>query len=436
MMEELAMDLPAILARHVEELVIPGAQLGVLRDGKATIACAGSADLELGSPIEPSTAFQIASVTKPMNALVATRLAARGALEFRAALDRAIPELDGVGWAREVVADDLLANTGGVPMSVRTEFEFSADGDDALTLLATELAQGVRAFPARSAWSYSNAAACLLGRLIEVVTGDVYEEALRRELFQPLGMTTTGFAHDQPPAHMATGYRDSEAGPPEPATPWASRPLGPAGASVWSNVGDLLRLARPLASAEEAFFDERWRRWLLDVRVELTIPPFMDAWGRSLSVFRWPGGPVWFWFGVCPGFRAYWMVVPTKNCALCLLVNGERGADLFRALLPGVMAALGVAVPPLDLTSPTRPHHDLAPYCGRYAWPDREILVALEPDGLELSGAIAGRLLPIDQRRFRWPAGDPDFPFVTFADFGEDGRPHLLYHAIWAYPRA
>ena len=100
------------------------------------------------------------------------------------------------------------------------------------------------------------------------------------------------------------------------------------------------------------------------------------------------------------------------------------------------MADLGVTVPPLYLTPATRPRDELALYRGRYAWPDSEILVGLGADGLELSGAIAGRLLPIDHRRFRWPDGDPDFPFVTFADFGADGRPHLLYHAIWAYPRA
>jgi CubicO group peptidase (beta-lactamase class C family) len=429
-------DLPETLAQQVEARVIPGAQLGVLRDGETTIACAGSADLELGKTVQPSTAFQIASVTKPMNALAAVRLAARGAFGFQTTLDRAIPELDGVEWAREVAVDDLLTNTGGLPMSERTEFAFTADGDDALSLLATELAQGVPAFPARSAWSYSNAAATLLGRLIELVTGHTYEEALRRELFEPLEMKKTGFAHDQPPANMATGYRGGKTDPPEPATLWASRPLGPAGASVWSNVGDLLRLARPLVSPEEAFLEERWRRWLLDVRVELTIPPFMDAWCRSLSVFRWPGGPVWFWCGVCSGFRAFWLVVPAQNCALCLLVNSERGAELFRALIPGLLADLGVTMSPLNLTPMALPRDELAHYCGRYAWPDSEILVELDADGIRLSGAAAGRLLPIDQRLFRWPDGDPDFPFVTFADFGVDGRPHLLYHAIWAYPRA
>jgi CubicO group peptidase (beta-lactamase class C family) len=430
------MDLPAALAQHIEALGIPGAQLGVLHDGETTIACAGSADLELGSPVQGSTTFQIASVTKPMNALAASRLAARDALDFQTTLDRAIPELAGVDWAREVAVDDLLTNTCGLPMSNRTEFAITGDGDDALPLLAGELARGAPTFPAHSAWSYSNAAASLLGRLIEVATGHTYEEALRGELFEPLAMTKTGFAHDQPPSDMATGYQDSKADPPEPATLWTSRPLGPAGASVWSDVGDLLSLARPLVATDEAFLDERWRSRLLDVSVEVKIPPFMDAWCRSLSLFRWPGGPVWFWFGVCPGFRAFWLIVPAQNSALCLLVNSDRGAALFRALIPAVMADLGVTVPPLSLAPRPRSPAELGLYCGRYAWPDREILVELESDGLRLSGAATGRLVPVDHGLFRWPDGDPDFPFVTFAGFAVDGRPHLLYHAIWAYPRA
>jgi hypothetical protein len=247
-------------------------------------------------------------------------------------------------------------------------------------------------------------------------------------------MATTGFAHDRPPGARATGYGIGTTGPPEAATLWSSRPLGPAGASVWSTVNDLLRLAGPLVS-DSAYLEGGRRRWMLEVSVQLTIPPFMDAWGRSLSLFRWPGGPVWFWCGVCPGFRAFWLLLPDRNSAVCLLVNSDRGAALFRALLPEVMAEFGVTVPPLP-TVPAPPQIlDLSPYRGRYAWPDREIVVEPDGDGLALSGALTGRLLPIDRGLFRWPEGDPDFPYVTFSAFGSDGRPNLLYHAIWAYPR-
>jgi CubicO group peptidase (beta-lactamase class C family) len=90
------MDPQHTLTEHVEAVGAVGASLALLRDDELTLACAGSADLESGAPVDASTAFLIASVTKPMNAVVACRLAARGLLDFSASLDTAIPEL--VGW--------------------------------------------------------------------------------------------------------------------------------------------------------------------------------------------------------------------------------------------------------------------------------------------------------------------------------------------------
>lgn len=426
-----------MLVEQVEALGIPGAQLGVLSGGELTTVCAGLADLRSETSVRPSTTFQIASVTKPMNALAAARLAAAGSLDFDSPLDRAIPELEDAPWAGGVVVEDLLTNVGGLPMSERTEFEFEVTGDDGLSRLASELARGTAAFPAGSCWSYSNAAACLLGRLIEVLTDLSYEDALRQELYEPLGMTATGFLHDRPPTWMATGYQAQESPeePPAEATLWSSRALGPAGTTVWSNVGDLLRMARTLVEPEDTYLPQPWPSWLLELTVDLTIPPFMDAWCRALSMFRWPGGPVWGWLGVCSGFRAYWLLLPTRSCATALLVNSDRGAELYRALLPSLMAELGVNVPPA-YPAPPRARDGLSRYCGRYAWPDSEILVELELDGVRMSGAAEGHLVPIDDQLFRWPTGDPDFPFVTFAEPDSDGKSPLLYHAVWAYPRA
>src|SRR5262249_54039100 len=129
-------DLGAMLVEQVEALGVPGAQLGVLRDGEMTTVCAGCADLQSRSEVQPSTTFQIASVTKPMNALIAARLAARGSLDFSSTLASAIPELADAPWARGVLVEQLLTNVGGLPMSRRTEFEFKANGDEALSVLA------------------------------------------------------------------------------------------------------------------------------------------------------------------------------------------------------------------------------------------------------------------------------------------------------------
>ena len=432
----LDMDLQDILADHVEALGIPGSVLGVLHEDARTVACAGSANLESASLVGPDTSFQIASVTKPMNALVACRLAARGLLDFTAPLDTAIPELAHSEWASHVRIEQLLTNDGGIPMTRGTEFLYKAESDDALARLAAELAEASPTFASGTSWSYSNAAACLLGRLIEVLTGETYERALRSELFEPLGMTTTGFIHDRPPPNMATGYEVGETkGPAAVSELWRSRGLGPAGTTVWSTAGDLLRLAGPLVSTRTDYLDDYWTTWLRETTVELRIPPFMDAWCRSLAVFRWEGGPVWAWFGICTGFRAFWLLIPTQRTAITLLVNSVNGAQLFRALLPDLMEDIGVRVPPMHSDSQTRTEEVLRRYCGHYGWPDAKSDLTLDGDALRVSGAQNSSLLPIDAHLFRRSDGDPDIPFMSFANFDASGRPHVLYNAVWAIPR-
>jgi CubicO group peptidase (beta-lactamase class C family) len=433
------MDLQHTLTEHVEAVGGVGASLGLLRDDELTVACAGSADLESGAPVDASTAFQIASVTKPMNAVVACRLAARGLLDFSASLDTTIPELAASEWAGGVRVEDLLTNIGGVPMSEATEFKYEASGDDALALLTADLAYASPTFKAGSSWSYSNAAACLLGRAIEVAAGQTYEQVLRDELFEPLQMSSTGFVHDRPPVSRAKGYDAGEDGHPTEQHLWDSRALGPAGTTVWTTAGDLLRLARPFASASDCdYLEAHWLDWLRETTTELTIPPFTEGWCRGLSVFRWAGGPVWGWLGICNGFRAFWLLVPGRRSAVALLVNSAVGAELYRAILPAVLGEVGVVVPEwnLDSESYSSLPVDLRRYCGRYAWPDTEILVELDSDGLKLSGAREGRLTPAGEDVFRWRDGDPDIPFVTFAEFDSAGRPQTLYDAVWAFPRA
>jgi hypothetical protein len=42
---------------------------------------------------------------------------------------------------------------------------------------------------------------------------------------------------------------------------------------------------------------------------------------------------------------------------------------------------------------------------------------------------------PLTRRVFALTQDDPDIPVLVFEDFAEDGRPLLLYEAVWAYPR-
>ena len=68
--------LSAVLREHASRHSVPGAALGILRDGAATSATYGVADVATGEPVVAETRFATGSLTKPMVATVIARLAA------------------------------------------------------------------------------------------------------------------------------------------------------------------------------------------------------------------------------------------------------------------------------------------------------------------------------------------------------------------------
>jgi len=123
---------------------VPGAAIGVLRDGATTTAYHGVADTGTGEPVTPETRFPIGSLTKPMVATVLARLAEAGRLSLDDSAATQVPELRGVAWAERATVRDLLANRSRLPLSAEVEFSFSAfeDDDEALSRLAAKAATG------------------------------------------------------------------------------------------------------------------------------------------------------------------------------------------------------------------------------------------------------------------------------------------------------
>lgn len=71
-------DLAALLRDHALRHSVPGAAIGVLRDGAVTAACYGAADITTGEPVAPGTRFSAGSLTKSMVATVIAGLAEAG----------------------------------------------------------------------------------------------------------------------------------------------------------------------------------------------------------------------------------------------------------------------------------------------------------------------------------------------------------------------
>ena len=421
-------DLTDLLREHVSRHSVPGAGIGILRDGQVVDAYTGVADTTTSEPVTCETRFAVGSLCKSMVATAVARLAGSGQLSFDDPVAAHVPELRGADWAARAGVRDLLANRSRVPLRAELEFsDFPGDDAGALTRFVEQLST---CDPMPPVWSYANAGWCVLGRVLETVTGLAWEDAMRVVLFEPLEMEQTTFEGAAPDVPRAAGHEKTERGV-VPADPWAPRALGPAGSTLLTTVTDVLRFAR-------THLDDPSLAGLRASQEEIRIHAWFDAWCVGWARFEWGGGGVWGWDGLISGQRAVLRIVPERRGAAVLLTNCGIGRALYRSIFPPVMdACFDVQVPPLRLEPSEGAAGELSRFAGVYAWPDRTWDVTATPRSLLLArGGRTVEALPLDDQTFLIDRDDPDRPTVTFGGFDDRGRPAVLYDMLWGLPRA
>jgi CubicO group peptidase (beta-lactamase class C family) len=421
-------DLTSLLRQHASAHSVPGAALGILRNGAATIAYYGVADVATSEPVAAETRFSVGSLTKSMVATVIARLAEAGRVSLDDPVVAHVPELRGSSWAEQATLLELLANRSGLPLRDALEFGFDSrkeEDDGALARLVGDLARNVSK---PDFWSYTNVGWCVLGRVIETATGAAWEDAMRR-LFTDVGMAETAFSTDRAPPQRVAGHEVTPDGP-IPVEPMVSRAYAPAGTSVLSTAADLLRFAGVhLVDSSLAV--------LRAVQSETSIYGWLDSWCLGWASFNWQGGAVWGWDGLIDGERSVLRILPERQAAVVLMTNSSHGRALYRSLFAELMPSLfGITVPPLRVDESPGAAGDLSRFAGVYAWPDRRAEVTATMNGLLIKSERGEtEALPLDERTFVVDATDPDNPTVTFGAFDAAGRPQVLYLMLWGLPR-
>ncbi len=208
------------LARYVDDGRLPGWQLTLAgRDGIAHESVYGWRDREAGLPVEPDTIWRIASMTKPITTVTAMTLWEEGVFELNDPVSTWIPSFaDARVYVRGVdrtlvtvpVTEPLrvwhlMSHTSGLTagflynsvvdaMYRQAGYEFGAPRAT-LAECVDDWAGLPLLFQPGSAWGYG-VSTDVLGRLVEIWTGQSLDEAFRSRVLEPLGMTDTAFFCD------------------------------------------------------------------------------------------------------------------------------------------------------------------------------------------------------------------------------------------------
>jgi CubicO group peptidase (beta-lactamase class C family) len=183
-----------------ERARVPGLAVGCLLGGDSFAACDGVTNADHPLPVDETTLFQIASLTKPFTATALLRLACDGKLELEAPVRRVLPEfrLPREEWTDRVRVVDLLTHKNGW---AGDRFFIRPPRERSLAGVVAEFSDNEQLAEPGSVWSYDNAAFSVAGRVIEVVTGEPYPAALRRLVLAPLGLDHSFFRADEVVTH-------------------------------------------------------------------------------------------------------------------------------------------------------------------------------------------------------------------------------------------
>ena len=366
------------LSALASEHRVPGAQLGLLRLGAGAadeeVSCAhGILNAATGQPVSTDALFQIGSITKVWTATAVLQLADAGALDIDAPVTAVLPgfALSDPAAAEALTVRHLLTHTGGIDGDLFTD---TGRGDDAVSAYTAALSEAAVLHAPGATWSYCNSGFSVLGSIIEELTGQTWDAAIRERLFAPLGLERTSTLPEEAILHaVAVGHMRGLPDP-QPAPFWAlPRGLGPAGC-IAAPVGELLRFARlhltgGLAPDGTRILSAESAAAMAAHQADVPVPNGLgDSWGLGWIRFDWPGGPAIGHDGSTVGQDAFLRLVPEAGAAIALLTNGGGARDLADALFAEAVPALSGAVPDPAFAPPAEPVSvDPAPYLGRYA---------------------------------------------------------------------
>jgi CubicO group peptidase (beta-lactamase class C family) len=414
------------------EANVPGAVLGIWSDGQEILAAHGVLNAATQVPVTTDSVFQVGSITKLWTATMIMQLVDEGLLSLDTTVSEVLPgeRLGTADVGGQVTVRHLLTHTSGIDGDVFTD---TGRGDDCVERYVGLLAEVPSVFTPGATYSYCNSGYVLLGRIIEVIDGQSWDESLRERLTGPLAATqTVTLPEEAILRRAAVGHQRCGT----PVHVWGlPRSIGPAGL-ITATPSDLLTFARLHL---DGGITADGNRLLSEAAVTAmrsacaAIPEFSapgSAIGLGWRLSRWGNRTIVGHDGDTIGQSAYLRIDPEAGIAACLLTNSAESESLYREVFSEVFGDLtGVTMPLPPRPADGVPGSGSGPerYAGRYERMSRQFDVSVRDGQLRMALTMTGNLAALvdaePEDLLLYPAEPPDSSGTRFVLRSGDDEP-------------
>lgn len=333
--DELFHELDVRIEAGMAKYHIPGVAIGVYSQGEAYVRGYGVTNVDDPEPVDGDTLFRIASTTKTFTGTAVMRLVEQGALDLSAPVRRYLPEfrVEDEEASAHVTLRECLNHSAGWVGDDEQDF---GRGDDALARYIASMRLLPQLTPPGTQFAYSNTAIDVAGRVIEGVTGQSYEAAVRELLLDPLQLTRTRFFTDELAGYPMAGSHVVDDGRATFAPQlWSMPRNGHPDGGLISSAREQLRFAQfhlgdgravdgtPLLSPASL------RTMRSNPGPGGTLVAEIDGAGVGFFLRRTAEGvPVIMHGGSWAGQFSGFFFVPQRDFAMTMLTNSDGGAQL------------------------------------------------------------------------------------------------------------
>ena len=387
--------------RYAESLIdthkIPAISLAVWHNKKLYQAAAGVLNLQTGVEATTDSIFQVGSISKVMTSSLVMQLVDEGKVVLDNPVKHYIRDFAIADrYATEsITVRQLLNHTSGMDGDFFPDDNYQSGNPIARFVDRCNLLPLIH--PVGKHYSYSNTAFAIAGRLVEVITGGTWFDAIEERIFQPLGMNhAICRPMDALRYRAAIGHiPNRECSNPDSPDFWQqtqqlylSMGMAPAGATITMSASDLITFAR---AHMEGGLTQGGERWLSEHAVSQMQQPQVEIPSLSSGIsshagLNWGlhrlnanGRLIYGHGGGTCGQMSMLRIVADRDTCIAVLVNAEHAEVAYQTVINALLKELA----DFDLTEPkpsfvTVPNEQLAHYIGDYQSSGEHYAIRLE----------------------------------------------------------